>query len=131
MALLMIMSSFSQSTYPKIILNEGDTVVAVTPNQLVRINRDLNSFNYLQKSYLNIVNQLSVADSLNTVQKQMLSTQDEILAVESLKFERVMLVNDNLRTTFKKEKKETRNKALLIGGGVGLSIGFIVGVIIK
>ena len=127
----MIMSSFSQSTYPKIILNEGDTVVAVTPNQLVRINRDLNSFNYLQKSYLNIVNQLSVADSLNTVQKQMLSTQDEILAVESLKFERVMLVNDNLRTTFKKEKKETRNKALLIGGGVGLSIGFIVGVTIK
>ncbi len=127
----MIMSSFSQSTYPKIILNEGDTVVAVTPNQLVRINRDLNSFNYLQKSYLNIVNQLSVADSLNTVQKQMLSTQDEILAVESLKFERVMSVNDNLRTTFKKEKKETRNKALLIGGGVGLSIGFIVGVIIK
>ena len=127
----MITSSFSQSTYPKIILNEGDTVVAVTPNQLVRINRDLNSFNYLQKSYLNIVNQLSVADSLNTVQKQMLSTQDEILAVESLKFERVMLVNDNLRTTFKKEKKETRNKALLIGGGVGLSIGFIVGVIIK
>lgn len=127
----MIMSSFSQSTYPKIILNEGDTVVAVTPNQLVRINRDLNSFNYLQKSHLNIVNQLSVADSLNTVQKQMLSTQDEILAVESLKFERVMLVNDNLRTTFKKEKKETRNKALLIGGGVGLSIGFIVGVIIK
>lgn len=127
----MIMSSFSQSTYPKIILNEGDTVVAVTPNQLVRINKDLNSFNYLQKSYLNIVNQLSVADSLNTVQKQMLSTQDEILAVESLKFERVMLVNDNLRTTFKKEKKETRNKALLIGGGVGLSIGFIVGVIIK
>lgn len=127
----MIMSSFSQSTYPKIILNEGDTVVAVTPNQLVRINRDLNSFSYLQKSYLNIVNQLSVADSLNTVQKQMLSTQDEILAVESLKFERVMLVNDNLRTTFKKEKKETRNKALLIGGGVGLSIGFIVGVIIK
>lgn len=127
----MVMSSFSQSTYPKIILNEGDTVVAVTPNQLVRINRDLNSFNYLQKSYLNIVNQLSVADSLNTVQKQMLSTQDEILAVESLKFERVMLVNDNLRTTFKKEKKETRNKALLIGGGVGLSIGFIVGVIIK
>ncbi len=127
----MIMSSFSQNTYPKIILNEGDTVVAVTPNQLVRINRDLNSFNYLQKSYLNIVNQLSVADSLNTVQKQMLSTQDEILAVESLKFERVMLVNDNLRTTFKKEKKETRNKALLIGGGVGLSIGFIVGVIIK
>lgn len=127
----MIMSSFSQSTYPKIILNEGDTVVAVTPNQLVRINRDLNSFNYLQKSYLNIVNQLSVADSLNTVQKQMLSMQDEILAVESLKFERVMLVNDNLRTTFKKEKKETRNKALLIGGGVGLSIGFIVGVIIK
>lgn len=91
----------------------------------------MNSFNYLQKSYLNIVNQLSVADSLNTVQKQMLSTQDEILAVESLKFERVMLVNDNLRTTFKKEKKETRNKALLIGGGVGLSIGFIVGVIIK
>ncbi len=127
----MIMSSFSQNTYPKIILNEGDTVVAVTPNQLVRINRDLNSFNYLQKSYLNIVNQLSVADSLNTVQKQMLSTQDEILAVESLKFERVMSVNDNLRTTFKKEKKETRNKALLIGGGVGLSIGFIVGVIIK
>ena len=127
----MIMSSFSQSTYPKIILNEGDTVVAVTPNQLVRINKDLNSFNYLQKSYLNIVNQLSVADSLNTVQKQMLSTQDEILAVESLKFERVMLVNDNLRTTFKKEKKETRNKALLIGGGVGLSRGFIVGVIIK
>lgn len=127
----MIMSSFSQSTYPKIILNEGDTVVAVTPNQLVRINRDLNNFNYLQKSYLNIVNQLSVADSLNTVQKQMLSTQDEILAVESLKFERVMSVNDNLRTTFKKEKKETRNKALLIGGGVGLSIGFIVGVIIK
>lgn len=127
----MIMSSFSQSTYPKIILNEGDTVVAVTPNQLVRINRDLNNFNYLQKSYLNIVNQLSVADSLNTVQKQMLSTQDEILAVESLKFERVMLVNDNLRATFKKEKKETRNKALLIGGGVGLSIGFIVGVIIK
>ena len=127
----MVMSSFSQSTYPKIILNEGDTVVAVTPNQLVRINKDLNSFNYLQKSYLNIVNQLSVADSLNTVQKQMLSTQDEILAVESLKFERVMLVNDNLRTTFKKEKKETRNKALLIGGGVGLSIGFIVGVIIK
>lgn len=127
----MIMSSFSQSTYPKIILNEGDTVVAVTPNQLVRINRDLNSFNYLQKSYLNIVNQLSVADSLSTVQKQMLSTQDEILAVESLKFERVMLVNDNLRTTFKKEKKETRNKALLIGGGVGLSIGFIVGVILK
>ena len=127
----MIMSSFSQSTYPKIILNEGDTVVAVTPNQLVRINRDLNSFNYLQKSYLSIVNQLSVADSLNTVQKQMLSTQDEILAVESLKFERVMSVNDNLRTTFKKEKKETRNKALLIGGGVGLSIGFIVGVIIK
>lgn len=127
----MIMSSFSQNTYPKIILNEGDTVVAVTPNQLVRINRDLNSFNYLQKSYLNIVNQLSVADSLNTVQKQILSTQDEILAVESLKFERVMSVNDNLRTTFKKEKKETRNKALLIGGGVGLSIGFIVGVIIK
>lgn len=127
----MIMSSFSQNTYPKIILNEGDTVVAVTPNQLVRINRDLNSFNYLQKSYLNIVNQLSVADSLNTVQKQMLSSQDEILAVESLKFERVMLVNDNLRTIFKKEKKETRNKALLIGGGVGLSIGFIVGVIIK
>lgn len=127
----MIMSSFSQSTYPKIILNEGDTVVAVTPNQLVRINRDLNNFNYLQKSYLNIVKQLSVADSLNTVQKQMLSTQDEILAVESLKFERVMSVNDNLRTTFKKEKKETRNKALLIGGGVGLSIGFIVGVIIK
>lgn len=127
----MIMSSFSQNTYPKIILNEGDTVVAVTPNQLVRINRDLNSFNYLQKSYLKIVNQLSVADSLNTVQKQMLSTQDEILAVESLKFERVMLMNDNLRTIFKKKKKETRNKALLIGGGVGLSIGFIVGVIIK
>ena len=60
----MQISAFSQSSYPKRILLGNDTVLAINKEQLISINRALNSYNHLQKLHKNLQVELLVMDSM-------------------------------------------------------------------
>lgn len=122
-------SSFSQTSYPKKILWEGDTVVAITVPQLVRINRSLNNYVYLKKINRNLQTDLALSDSLRLYWKQVAAKSDTLSTMEKRKFGNISKLNEILKSDIEKEKK--KNKKKRVGVGVGCTLaGILLGALL-
>lgn len=123
-------SSFSQTSYPKKLKLGNDTVIAITPNQLIQINKCLNSYSHLQ-----LVD--SLKDEQLSVSSNTIKLKDEIIGNYQ---KEINLVNEkfNLEKSYsnglEKQIKQSKRKHLVASFGVGVVgalTGFLVGVILK
>jgi hypothetical protein len=120
-------SSFSQTSYPKKILFQNDTVVAITQAQLIQVNRSLNDYVHLKEAYALTQMDLAVSDSMLNYYKQSVVSQQGIISLQDEKF--------NKQTTFyeeslRREKKKSRKKSIGVGVG-GTLLGIVLGVLLK
>ena len=121
--------SFSQSTYPKILMNDGDTVVAITPPQLLTVNRHLNSYIHLKKMTELLQMDILVSDSLIRSQKTVMQKQDSITLFQKIQVNESIRFVDDLESQLKKQKKTSRKNAIFTGLGCTV-IGVIAGILI-
>ena len=134
LSLLMVIgtltSSFSQTSYPKRILWENDTVLAITKPQLVKINRSLNDYIHLRKTNELLQMDLRVSDSLIYYWKKVAVTNDTLYLLESKKFDEAQKVNGSLQQSLREQKKKSR--IINIGVGVGGTLlGILLGVLLR
>lgn len=121
-------SAFSQTSYPKKILWEGDTVVAINKEQLIKINRSLNDYIHVRKINKYLHMDIAVSDSLTYYWKNIALKTDSIAIMESKKFDEVNTININLQNALREEK--TKSKKIGIGVGVGgTMLGILLGVL--
>lgn len=122
--------SFSQNSYPKKILWESDTVLAISKEQLIKINRSLNNYNHLIKVNRNLRMSLEVSDSLCFYWRNIVLKQDSIYSMEAQKFKQVIEMNKNFQDALRKEKLKRRN--IIIGTGIGGTfLGAFLGILLK
>lgn len=126
----MTTSSFSQSSYPKRILWENDTVLAITKDQLISVNRSLNDFTHLEKAYQNLQMDLSLSDSLLTYWKAIAYREDSIARLNEKRFMSAHKLSVRLSEDLYKEKVKGRNRAIGVGVGGGV-LGIILGVLLS
>lgn len=125
-----ITSSFCQNTYPrKMILNQTDTVVVITPVQLVKINRGLNKVRMLETLNENYLARLVVSDSLNKVLTGTIETQETVILLwkehGKTSEEIINTLEDSMR------EQQRRNKRTLWGVGAGCAAaGILIGLIL-
>ena len=125
-----ITSSFCQNTYPrKMILNQTDTVVVITPVQLVKINRGLNKVRMLETLNENYLARLAVSDSLNKVLTGTIETQETVILLwkehGKTSEEIINTLEDSMRD------QQRRNKRTLWGVGAGCAAaGILIGLIL-
>ena len=125
-----ITSSFCQNTYPrKMILNQTDTVVVITPVQLVKINRGLNKVRILETLNENYLARLVVSDSLNKVLTGTIETQETVISLwkehGKTSEEIINTLEDSMR------EQQRRNKRTLWGVGAGCAAaGILIGLIL-
>lgn len=124
-----MLSCFSQESYPKKIVIEGDTLVVITSIQLGLTNGIITERNFLRQELDLTKSILGDKDLLLT--NQTLQLKNYGLAVQNYQFE-----VDNLnKITFEQQKiweeqrKKLRTRNWIIGG-VSISIGIVVGILI-
>ena len=126
----MTISSFSQTSYPKKLKLGNDTVIAITPSQLIQINKCLNGYSHLQ-----LVD--SLKDEQLSVSNNTIKLKDEIIRNYQ---KEINLVNEkfNLEKSYsnglEKQIKQSKRKHLFASFGVGVVgalTGFLAGVILK
>ena len=125
-----ITSSFCQNTYPrKMIMNQTDTVVVITPVQLVMINRGLNKVRMLETLNENYLARLVVSDSLNKVLTGTIETQETVILLlkehGKTSEEIINTLEDSMR------EQQRRNKRTLWGvGACCAAAGILIGLIL-
>ena len=124
-----ITSSFSQTSYPKRIIFERDTVIAITKPQLIKINRSLNAYNHLRLTNENLQMTLRVSDSISHYWKQTAIATDTLYRLEVQKFTHLTKVNELLQVEVENEKKKSRKIGIGVGVG-GTLLGILLGVLL-
>lgn len=122
------MLGFSQSSYPKKILLGNDTVLAITKQQLITINRNLNNYIHLKKLNRNLQMDLSVSDSLNNRLRNIVIRNDSLQRITEQKLYKCHLINTELSEAITKEKR--KQKRILNLGVGGTFLGVLIGILI-
>ena len=123
--------SYCQETYPQKIAIEGDTVICISKEQVIKINETFDELNFYKGKN----------DSLHIdllIHKELIEKQLNINTILVNKNTEVLIENDNLHRKdqintdiiefYKKDLKQQKNKGmkLMIGGfTVGVSVGVI------
>lgn len=123
-------SIFSQSTYPKKLLIENDTVVAITVPQLITINRSLNDYTHLKSINRNLLKDLIASDSICDYLRKISLKKDTIYFMDSLKFEESLAISRELKESLKIQKKKSRKTIVEVGVG-GTLLGVLLGVLLR
>ena len=123
-------SAISQSSYPKKILWENDTVLAISKDQLIKINRTLNSYVHLKKTNEILRMDLSVSDSLIHYLRESSLKKDTLISMEVQKFDNSCRIIKNLQESLDTQK--TKSRKTIIGVGVGGTLfGVLLGVLLR
>lgn len=114
-----ITSGYSQERYPKLILWEGDSVIAITPSQLT----DLNTQLVLFSRYVNTCDStVAIQDSIIVDMRLNTSDLKQIIGNKEIEVSALTQINKNNRK---------RNlKRILYYTGTGLVTGLVAGIII-
>lgn len=115
--------SFSQNTYPKKIQLNSDTLILITPNQLIDINKDLLLYSHLKKNILTIKFELS--RKIKEIQKKDSEYKSKVLSLsgEISTLDKLNEANDKLITYYKKEVKiQKRSKVTMFFAGVTVGV---------
>ena len=121
----MITSAFSQNTYPKRIIWENDTLLAITRSQLVTINRTINNYTHLKSINKALQVDLCFSDSLCNYWKHIAESKGQLVQMENTKYNESLRAMRNLEESCKVQKRKSRKA--IVGVGIG---GAIIGVII-
>lgn len=122
--------SFCQTTYPKVILWNNDTIVAISPSQLQSINVTIANYEALKKSYSINQSLLNTTDSINLLLQEKTRSYEAIIeSTNTLKEDLEHSFQDYIKQTTIKEK---RSRLITIGVGVGGTlIGTTLGVLLS
>lgn len=121
---------FCQTTYPKKIVLEGDTVVLLQPIQIKKINGIIVDRDFL-KSELDITQQiLSYKDSLCIVRDLQIEKYGSVIKDYEESLNNMQSIVTEQEKILKEQNKKILKKSLLYGGG-GIVVGVIVGLIVK
>lgn len=125
----MSQSSFCQTTYPKIVVYERDTVVLFTPFQVRQINSIIVDRDILREE-ITLLNDLSI-----TQNKLILSKDSQIEKYQSIitsyeaSTQNLEAIIDERNRELKEHSRRSLRNGLLIGGGsliIGLVVGFLI-----
>ncbi len=124
---------FSQTTYPKRILYNGDTLLAITYEQTVKINRSLNKLLSLEEVFPELKKEISVLEDIQEISAQQIETQRQIISKKDLQLqqydeymEKSRQYTESLQATLKKDRARTIKTAIGVGVG-GALIGILFG----
>ena len=124
---------FSQTTYPKRILYNGDTLLAITYEQTVKINRSLNKLLSLEEVFPELKKEISVLEDIQEISAQQIETQRQIISKKDLQLqqydeymEKSRQYTESLQATLKKDRARTIKTAIGVGVG-GTLIGILFG----
>lgn len=124
---------FSQTTYPKRILYNGDTLLAITYEQTVKINRSLNRLLSLEEVFPELKKEISVLEDIQEISAQQIETQRQIISKKDLQLqqydeymEKSRQYTESLQATLKKDRARTIKTAIGVGVG-GALIGILFG----
>lgn len=119
--------SFSQSRYPRKLVIEGDTVVAITITQLVRSNEIMLWARQCEEEKDTLLNQLDLSDSIIRCQNIQLGTfkrleqgyQQEVLMKDSI-------VGIQSKELIQVNKEIRKQKRIMAGGGTILGVIILI-----
>ena len=124
---------FSQTTYPRRILYNGDTLLAITYEQTVKINRSLNKLLSLEEVFPELKKEISVLEDIQEISAQQIETQRQIISKKDLQLqqydeymEKSKQYTESLQATLKKDRARTIKTAIGVGVG-GALIGILFG----
>lgn len=112
--------SFSQQKYPRKQVQEGDTVVVVTPQQLATVNGIIQERNNYREQ---------IVPTYEIVVRQ----QDSLVNVLNLKiksWEQINTINQSIIVSLEQEQKELRRqkkKQMWVVGGISVGVGVLIG----
>lgn len=105
-------------------------MVAITKEQLVRVNRALNDYLHLKKTNKYLQMDLTISDSLCLYWERVAVKADTMLFMENQKYENLSRINKSLECSLKSSTKKM--KKIGVGVGVGGTVfGIILGVLLK
>lgn len=129
----MTIYGFSQTTYPKRILYNGDTLLAITYEQTVKISRSLNKLLSLEEVFPELKKEISVLEDIQEISAQQIETQRQIISKKDLQLqqydeymEKSKQYTESLQATLKKDRARTIKTAIGVGVG-GALIGILFG----
>lgn len=122
---------FCQTTYPaKMISPKGDTIIAITVPQMIIINRTINGYNNLKEVNLYLKKELQYTNQMYQELSKVSQQQDSIINLTKKQYEESKGYIEHLDQTIKDNKRK-HNKNMIRVGVVSVSVGAIIGLLIK
>lgn len=125
-----MMSASSQTIYPRKMVVENDTVVAVSPIQLKQIVLSLNEGEHIRTENVLLREQISKLDSLCVYWQKISEEKDSLNSFEGQKFYNLNSMYQNLETSFKIQKQKSRKTIIGVGVG-GTLVGVLLGLLLS
>lgn len=125
----MSQSSFCQTTYPKIVVYEKDTVVLFTPFQVRQINSIIVDRDALREE-ITLLNDLSITQNKLILSKDsQIEKYQEIISSYEASTQNFEAIINEQEKAFKDYSKKSLRNSFLIGGSC-IVVGIIVGILI-
>ena len=121
---------FSQELYPRKILLGKDTVVAITPEQVVLINELCEDGEFYEEQYNDALNALNKVDSICKEQEKGLNKSIELNKNLMVNYRRSNEARDELNESLIKEQKKSKRN-LYIGGIGGVIVTSLMVFLVK
>lgn len=121
---------FSQEPYPRKILLGKDTVVVITPEQVVLINELCEDGEFYEEQYNDALNALNKVDSVCKEQEKEFKKSIELNKNLMVNLKRSYEMRDKLNETLIKEQKKSKRN-LYIGGVGGVIVTSLIVFLVK
>ena len=121
---------FSQEPYPRKILLGKDTVVVITPEQVVLINELCEDGEFYEEQYNDALNALNKVDSICKEQEKGLNKSIELNKNLMVNYRRSNEARDELNESLIKEQKKSKRN-LYIGGVGGVIVTSLMVFLVK
>jgi predicted RNase H-like nuclease (RuvC/YqgF family) len=136
--MLMVLLSFCQDTYPRMMVINGDTVVAVTVRQAKKINRTFAKEEYYRTENDSLEKKIILLET--KIENNTITIGNKSFQID--KFENILAneqeFTDELEETLevvydelRKEKRKNKFKKWIIGASLGLNAAFIVAKLVQ
>lgn len=119
-------------SYPKTMIFDSDTIIAITPSQLTRINLGLNKMYELSETNKILNGKIEFLNSINKGSELNLSRKDSIISDLGIQIYnyRLGLKDQKDELDFYKDLSKKKQRVIVIGG-VTVSVGLLLLLIFK
>lgn len=129
----MTVSSYSQNTYPKKIVWNNDTIVAITPDQLAQINIKFEGYKYCNTELENSIKYIGEIEKLllqkdSVIADYKVTYRSLTMSYDNLDWTTTRIENDNIKIN--KQNVKLKNN-LKIFAGVSFVVGAVLILLVK